>query len=303
MKPIIQSSAWQHLQTSDQAALKEIEEYRVASIVPSTLANPDAAIRVCCLQINNDEIHANYILWRYIDSQQQLVTVEDPSNHSMIQHNLVLDRITHLGLEPGNASTTALVVLHQLLDQSAAVLDSIDQGLSSSMKVIQSFQSLVGTEKTRGTEDLSDVDRNLTRLSVPLSYVQQSLDDLQLAAIRLRRSMLRNAQPSSYLMHAGELINKIEGTQRRARFLLERQRFHWRAAGETVAMSDLNVIKVFSVLWAAFIPGTALINWYGQNFRVMPELSWEGSLWVQLAAVLLLTALPVIMVKQSGALR
>ena len=138
-------------------------------------------------------------------------------------------------------------------------------------------------------------------LNRPLSVVLEALDDLAQAAKQLRRSVLQGSQLEC--SHVDALLAEIDSVQRRGRFMLERQRFQRRAAEETVAMSDLNVTKVFSVLWAAFIPGTALINWYGQNFRVMPELSWQGSLWMQLLAVLVLTAIPVWMVKQSGTLR
>jgi Mg2+ and Co2+ transporter CorA len=100
-----------------------------------------------------------------------------------------------------------------------------------------------------------------------------------------------------------ELVAEIESVQRRACFMQERQRFHQLAAQETVAKSDLNVVKVFTVLWAIFVPGTALINWYGQNFRFMPELSWFASSWVQMLGVLLVTAVPVIIIRQAGALR
>lgn len=194
-----------------------------------------------------------------------------------------------------------LGMLQQLLGQTGLVLDRIDQDMSVSMRSIRTFQLDVGTDRARGTEDLADVDSQLATLDRPLSLVLQSLEDIEHAALRLRRRVTH--LPGVSLLDVDQLIAHVEGVQRRARFMLERQRFHWRAAGETVAMSDLDVTKVFSVLWAAFIPGTALINWYGQNFQVMPELSWDGSLWTQLFAVLVLTAVPVLMVKHSGALR
>ncbi|MFC5425949.1 CorA family divalent cation transporter [Brevibacterium otitidis] len=50
------------------------------------------------------------------------------------------------------------------------------------------------------------------------------------------------------------------------------------------------------------IPGTALINWYGQNFEFMPELSWPYTAWVQIAGVFLLAALPIYVIKRAGQL-
>lgn len=52
----------------------------------------------------------------------------------------------------------------------------------------------------------------------------------------------------------------------RVEFLVERHRFHARGTAQQISTSDLNVVKIFTVLWAILIPGSTLINWYGQNF-------------------------------------
>ena len=129
-----------------------------------------------------------------------------------------------------------LGMLQQLLGQTGLVLDRIDQGLSVSMRTIRTFQLDAGTERARGTEDLADVDRQLATLDRPLSLVLQSLADIEHAALKLRRRVTPLSGVSQ--QDVDELIAHVEGVQRRARFMLERQRFHWRAAGETVAMSE-----------------------------------------------------------------
>ena len=291
--------AWQRLQAADPRALEDLGRLHGIDLMPERITQTGTTLRIRCARLKEDQVLVTDVLWHQGSDEQPLFTVE--TGHRVLRPGLALERIQAQGLSPDSSQSIALVLLQQLLGQTGLVLDRIDQGLSVSMQSIRTFALTVGTDHTRGAEDLAGVDDQLAALNVPLSFVLQSLDDLLHAALRLRRGSLRVA--ATCVQDVDELVAHIEGVQRRARFMLERQRFQWRAAGETVAMSDLNVTKVFSVLWAAFIPGTALINWYGQNFQVMPELSWDGSLWTQLLAVLVLTAVPVLMVKHSGALR
>lgn len=299
MNAINELPAWQRLHAGDPQALEDLGRLHGVDLVPQSIARPGTTMRIRCARLKDEQVLVSDLLWHQGDDDRPLFTVE--TGHRVLRPGQALERIQAQGLSADSSQSVSLVLLHQLLGQTAMVLDRIDQGLSVSMQSIRAFQLNVGSERTRGAEDLADVDNHLSMLNGPLSFVLQSLDDLEQAALRLRRTAMRPSALASG--QVDELVAEIEGVQRRARFMLERQRFHWSAAGETVAMSDLNVTKVFTVLWAAFIPGTALINWYGQNFRVMPELAWDGSLWTQLLAVLVLTAVPVLMVKQSGALR
>ncbi|SPU50290.1 CorA family divalent cation transporter [Bordetella trematum] len=299
MNAIKELPAWQRLHAGDLQALEDLGRLHDVDLVPRAAAGGAATLRIRCTRLKAGKLVVSDLLWREADDGGSLYTVE--TGYPLLRPGEALERLQAQSMAVDCPQSIALVLLHQLLSQTVRVLERINQDLSSPLQAIRAFQLNVGTNNTRGVEDLSSVDTHLNSLNAPLSYVLQSLDDIEQATQRLRRSA--PARGESALARVQELMTEIEGVQRRARFMLERQRFHWRAAGETVAMSDLNVTKVFSVLWAAFIPGTALINWYGQNFRVMPELSWDGSLWVQLVAVLVLTAVPVWMVKQSGALR
>lgn len=299
MNPIQELSAWSRLHASSPEALQDLGRLHGIDLFAQTVARPGAAIRIRCARLQDKQVLVADLLWCQAGDDQPLRTVE--TGHRMLRPGQALERIQAQGLSPGSSHAIGLVLLHQLLGQTSLVLERTDDGLTTSMRSLRAFQLTVGTQRTRGAQDLTDVDSYLLMLNRPLSVVLQSLDDLERAALHLRRAALRGSLLDR--LHVDALLAEIDGVQRRARFMLERQRFHRRAAEETVAMSDLNVTKVFSVLWAAFIPGTALINWYGQNFRVMPELSWEGSLWMQLLAVLVLTAIPVWMVKQSGTLR
>jgi magnesium transporter len=46
-----------------------------------------------------------------------------------------------------------------------------------------------------------------------------------------------------------------------------------------------NIMKIFTVLSAVFLPLTLITGWYGMNFTAMPELTWRyGYLYVLILA-------------------
>lgn len=177
--------------------------------------------------------------------------------------------------------------------------------IEADIRQVRSSVAVLAEERgdTRGisVSDLPSVSTVLTDIDAVLSQVSYSVGRLTQLARLLRR-------------HAGEggvvprgeldaLIQQGDALSGRVEFLVERHRFHARGTAQQISTSDLNVVKIFTVLWAILIPGTTLINWYGQNFEVMPELSWPYSAWVQIIGVFCLAVIPIYTVKRAGQLR
>lgn len=60
------------------------------------------------------------------------------------------------------------------------------------------------------------------------------------------------------------------------------------------------IMKVFTVIAAIFLPLTLIVGWYGMNFRDMPELSWEhGYLYVIALSLLVCLGLYVYFKKKK----
>ena len=299
MKTINELPAWVCLRASNQRELEDLARMHELPLVPDTIGRTEGVLRIRCPRLDGARLLVTDILWLLRDDQTPLYTVE--TVHGELWPGQARKWLESQGLPFESSHATALVFLHQLAIQTENVLKAIDDRLSVAGRFNARLLVNVGTDQASGIEEAQNLDAYLSTLNAPLSFVLQSLEDLERAARQLRRAVLR--QSSLTVERVDGLIAEIESVQRRAHFILERQRFHQQTAQETVAMSDLNVVKVFTVLWAIFVPGTALINWYGQNFRFMPELSWFASSWVQMLGVLLVTGVPVIIIRQTGALR
>jgi magnesium transporter len=60
------------------------------------------------------------------------------------------------------------------------------------------------------------------------------------------------------------------------------------------------IIKIFSVVAAVFLPPTLIASSYGMNFEFMPELSWHiGYPWA-IGLMVLSAVLPVIYFRRKG---
>ena len=73
-------------------------------------------------------------------------------------------------------------------------------------------------------------------------------------------------------------------------------------------MTSLNVrqnqvVKVFTIITAVFLPPTLIATFYGMNFSVMPELSWEWGFTATILLTLLAALLPLWYIKRKGWLR
>lgn len=81
--------------------------------------------------------------------------------------------------------------------------------------------------------------------------------------------------------------DKAERLERNVRSLYE-QLMQLREAYQSMLDIRLNnIMKIFTVLSAVFLPLTLITGWYGMNFTGMPELAWRhGYLYVILLAAL-----------------
>lgn len=235
---------------------------------------------------------------------------------------LVLQDGQIMTLEPENGAPHLDAVELRLLRDSraafspeAVVLALIQEGFqasASSLTMLEadlrdvhaSKSTLVGDgEKLRtvGVSDLPAVSEILKNIDEVLSHTSYTVSRLSQLARLLRREI--PAADTVAKAQTIDLVTQGDALARRVEFIVDRHRFHRQSAAQQISTSDLNIVKIFTVLWAILIPGTTLINWYGQNFAVMPALSWDFTSPIQLVGVFLLTALPIYVIKRAGQLR
>ncbi len=229
----------------------------------------------------------------------ELITCEPGDGLPLLQD--VAARL--LWQDPGEADAlrAGAEIVRAGFGASAASLTRIESEIRGVRLAVSDLEAERGPEHGISVSDLPRVSEQLVDIDAVLSHVAAAVSRLGQFARLLRREAAVRAADERAEFDA--LIQQGDALATRLEFLVDRHRFHSRGTAQRISTSDLNIVKIFTVLWAILIPGTTLINWYGQNFEFMPELSWDLSAWIQIAGVFCLAVLPISTVKRAGQLR
>ena len=88
-----------------------------------------------------------------------------------------------------------------------------------------------------------------------------------------------------------------------ASFLANKSSFMLQATLGLINIEQNNIIKIFSVAAAVFLPPTLIASIYGMNFRNLPELQWDYGYPFALALMAASVAAPFIYFRRKGWLR
>ena len=100
-----------------------------------------------------------------------------------------------------------------------------------------------------------------------------------------------------------ELAGDVAGTKEHAKFQHERVRYLQTAVTNILNIKQNEIIKVFTIVTAVFLPPTLIGTLYGMNFAVMPELSWKHGFIYAMCLTVGAALLPLWYIKRRGWLR
>jgi magnesium transporter len=95
----------------------------------------------------------------------------------------------------------------------------------------------------------------------------------------------------------------VAGVKEHAAFEHDKIRYLQSAATGILNIKQSQIVKVFTIITAVFLPPTLVATFYGMNFAVMPELSWKHGFTFSMFLTLLAALLPLIYIKRKGWLR
>ncbi|MFZ0789389.1 MAG: magnesium/cobalt transporter CorA [Chromatiaceae bacterium] len=96
------------------------------------------------------------------------------------------------------------------------------------------------------------------------------------------------------------LMSEIDALLPHNNYLFEKVNFLLQAAQGFINIEQNQIIKIFSVAAAAFLPPTLIASIYGMNFENMPELDWVYGYPLSIALMVISAVLPVIYFKRKG---
>ena len=197
------------------------------------------------------------------------------------------------------AATTAPGILAGLLEsiieRTADVLERVGLGLddlsagvfAAPVKGVTRARDLRGVMERIGRDgDLTSKAReSLVTLARQLTFIQQS------QAVQIPKELLARYRSMS---------RDVLALSDHASFLANKSSFMLQATLGLINIEQNNIIKIFSVAAAVFLPPTLIASIYGMNFQFMPELDWPFGYPLALAIILVSAALPYVYFRRRG---
>ncbi len=195
-----------------------------------------------------------------------------------------------------NAPGILAGLLESIIERTADVLERVGLGLdelSAGVFAPPAKGGPVHARDLRGVMEKIGRDGDLTSkareslvtLGRQLTFIQQS------TAIQI---------PKDLLARFRSMARDVLALSDHASFLANKSSFMLQATLGLINIEQNNIIKIFSVAAAVFLPPTLLASIWGMNFDFMPELSWPFGYPLALFFIVISAILPYTFFRRRG---
>jgi magnesium transporter len=200
---------------------------------------------------------------------------------------------------PGAATSAPAILaglLESIIERTADVLERVGLGLDDLSANVFAAPSTKGAARAR---DLRGVMERIGRDGDLTSKARESLVTLgrQLTFIQQATAV---QIPKDQLARYRSMSRDVLALSDHASFLANKSSFMLQATLGLINIEQNNIIKIFSVAAAVFLPPTLIASSYGMNFRFMPELDWPYGYAFALGLMLVSALLPYLYFRRRG---
>jgi magnesium transporter len=193
-------------------------------------------------------------------------------------------------------------LLFSLSETVADRVEAVGTDLEQLSKNIAEMPTELGTGKTGTMTEISELLAELSRYEDFISQSGESV--LQLARlVRYFNAEVDGFTEAELQARVNELAADVQGIKDHLAFEHDKVRYLQQASMGILNMQQNQIVKVFTILTAVFLPPTLVGTMYGMNFAYMPELSWKWGFPVTILLTFLSAILPLIYIKKKRWLR
>lgn len=214
--------------------------------------------------------------------------------------NRVMQRLARRPQQATDAKSLLRMILASVNDGTDQVIEATAESLELAADTIARLSDTSGREL--GVSDFSEI---LLDLNDSEELISKCLES-QLALARLVRYLngeVDNRTEPDLQTLVMELIADVDGVKAHAEFEHDKVRYLQNSVIGLLNIKQNQIVKVFTIITAVFLPPTLVATFYGMNFAVMPELSWKHGFTMSIALTLVAALLPLIYIKHKGWLR
>lgn len=237
----------------------------------------------------------------FVLGDRLLVTLHDTPEFTPL--NRAFQRLARKGSLATDAKSLLRMILASVNDGTSQVIEAIAEDLEQTADTIATLSADTGgSGRELGVSDLTETMLDLNDSEELISRCLES----QLALARVVRYLngeVDNRTEADLQALVKELIADVNGVKEHAAFEHDKVRYLQNSVVGLLNIKQNQIVKVFTIITAVFLPPTLVATFYGMNFAVMPELSWKHGFTMSITLTLVAALLPLIYIKRKGWLR
>lgn len=217
--------------------------------------------------------------------------------------NQIISRLRKKTGSVRNPRAVLRFLLQAANDMADHSIDQITDALERMSDSIFEISDGYGTDGLElGVQDLLKIMRRLNKKEELISRCLEA--QLSLArAVRYLSSEVDNFKEPELQELVNELAADVAGVKEHAYFEHEKVRYLQNAVTNILNIKQNQIVKIFTIITAVFLPPTLVGTFYGMNFSVMPELSWKYGFIYSMLLTIAAALLPLLYIKRKGWLR
>lgn len=193
-------------------------------------------------------------------------------------------------------------LLYALNEASERVIDRASDDLENMAEEIEQVTHGVDhLGRDIGVTDMQATIGSLNDAEQVVSRCQETQLSLARAARYLRTEIPPDETRLAQLVEV--LVADIEGVKEHASYEHDKVRYLQQSIMTSLDVKQNQIVKIFTIITAVFLPPTLIATFYGMNFTVFPELDWEYGFPAAIGMTLIAALLPLIYIKRRGWLR
>ncbi|GAA2839702.1 magnesium transporter [Leucobacter komagatae] len=234
-------------------------------------------------------------------SADLVVTIEPGGSAEAL--DLALARMARDGREDDSAVDIVGSILQAIADTTDELVSAMSLGTERMMMETSAILQSLEAKKSRefGVSDVTYTQQELADMESLLSHCMESQLALAEAARHLRAKLWGLGVEARGDL--ARLIDDIEAIEPHIDFVHDRVRLLQQTNNLALNVKQNQIIKVFSVVTAVFLPVMLLSTYYSMNFENMPILAWQYAEPMIIVLSFIFALAPLVYVRQRGWLR
>ncbi|MFE5868869.1 CorA family divalent cation transporter [Streptomyces roseifaciens] len=230
----------------------------------------------------------------------QLVTLQPAAHFAPFDKALArMRRLPHLAESAQGVMYALLYALNEAQERVIDYASDVLEAMSDEITLATNGYDERGTEI--GVSDMQDTIARMNSAEEIVSRSQESQLLLARAARHLRAEAGRGDAALASLIDV--LVADINGVKEHASYEHDKVRYLQQSIMTSLDVKQNQIVKVFTIITAVFLPPTLIATFYGMNFTNMPELAWEHGFLVTTLLTFIAALIPLWYIRRRGWLR